>query len=1777
MTDTLRKLGFLFIAMILFLSSFSISGVKFVHAEEEENSTNNMTRSMVQFFQQERTSLAVDRVAKDELIIYGIFLSNFYKPWSTKISDIIDNSSDNSFPKQLSNRFFGSSGRSEEFVEINKKLYDAITKTMSEDKKRFSMYAKPPTTASTPLSGKELYKKINGADEDSKIYGQNGKVYMDLKDPATRASMQILFGIEPDMWTAGDKGLKKITEMYIDGFGNIWGAYDGASVNDYVLILPAVLNPRVYATNGSTKFRFPVANTFVTGASLKINEQFIVANKNTFMTPYYNVPNQSKSQYDKNNLVQVYGVYSPSDYIGRSDDIITKEVKENIFTKYVKSFRDESVDTLKSKKNARIIVSVNADRVKSYVYENLKKDSYDEGKKYNFLKYFLSSSVLTLEDVADEMYFFDNPNASTQYKAYDPTLGNFTDVNDLITPTQLFTIPKGANGFKFHTNSSIDSPFLTFHKEYAEEGDKILANWGINTSSSHVKYLKNFLKEGTWGTKSGKEIRKAMQLLGDNITMFDMLEPSKNVSKVSVSRTRDEVIASSLTDKDLYATYASAKPGWFQKYDTVKSRAPYTLDRDYGTLTDSIEKDADIYSLSAYFHNFMSYRIFGMNATFAGMLTGTPADSGGFKNPWGKTFNTDTSIMDGANNYAGMYWGLMVELLKVKAGEDGKLTVTETFRNTYLPDMEIDTLGGSVDLNEVLGTAGLVASEDKTIEEMTRDIVKKVYGLLQPEHSPYRNNLIKSFQESWVISTHRAIVGSWSDNLDVSVNSKGYSSSVNLISMPSLKDLPLTDWLLYDYIYIYIFLMLIVLILLTFMFITNRRTLGEAVLVLLFLAFVLILPQFLVNNVLQSSNKVVDSIFSEKFDYWAIVQHQYSENAMTNVLSTGSDLDETIANSMQNSKNVYSNDPGVRVKWMSPKKQDEFQRIFNTSTADDNLLANLRIFRWLFNSYFNQEEYDHSNPLATYVYRPYVAIAREAQNNYSSLLEKETRPREILDRILLEQSTMLGLPEYRFKLYKNNGSDIRYPEELRKRLEQVKPYPFHLNVTGLDNYRYWVLGHSEITEAIFRTDYTTDAGLSRVVDTSDPYYQAFLLHTESPFYYFYNVLKTRYAHDGTRFKDSLLKKEVFTVVSEDPEINGKMRDFLDMEGLFTYVIPYLHQANEYVYGWTDIYGKSIQGYDFSSGNAPTIEENMTKFEKERAQKLAEQFKTEEEKKRNLEQVWMMYTPWVDGLYNIPWSHNGEARVADKKVYIKDAINPGSYEDEGRQMIFSEADMRAKAYRYSDLTDIERRIQAVLDKTYKDFMYLLNYYNFDDEVLITAGAMAATFNFNAEFSSNTLLGQGVMLYPQNYEVKNFNYDAFMRLILAHSTGEPITATNGQDLYVTVVSKTSIFTGIMLIICDLLGVFVIPMMKVLAVALLLALTLALCLSAVLTPPERIVQTVLKQVGLPLLWLFASNIAFAWLVGVFMGDGSEMYVGSKSASLGISDPTITMLLLIIIDFVYIYILYIICRDLVRSIKSYTISLFFSSGELLTQVGGKITTTLRQVVGTRLSPNRHSELVGGMRDTARSNPSNGATSSLGGNKIYGGDGLPPLVNQSDMLGNQNNSKLSSAETRKQLKDIDKLATEPKKGTYVNSPKNTLSRGIRTVGNKYVDFKIGMAKTKFKLAEGKDYITQGHLKEDINKLVSDSKVKLAETKDTIKSGITKPYHDIAEATSQVRQYELDKKQKLREQIQDSPYASEKTKLKQINSLNSGYYNSSDVEQSVKTRREYIKSKYNLD
>lgn len=97
-----------------------------------------------------------------------------------------------------------------------------------------------------------------------------------------------------------------------------------------------------------------------------------------------------------------------------------------------------------------------------------------------------------------------------------------------------------------------------------------------------------------------------------------------------------------------------------------------------------------------------------------------------------------------------------------------------------------------------------------------------------------------------------------------------------------------------------------------------------------------------------------------------------------------------------------------------------------------SLTSNLTVFRWLFNSFLSQQEYVFNDPLATYLYRPYNAIAEEARASYESLEafdESVISLNKVASNISTHSNKVMGLPSHRFMLFNSPEGLVPYSDE----------------------------------------------------------------------------------------------------------------------------------------------------------------------------------------------------------------------------------------------------------------------------------------------------------------------------------------------------------------------------------------------------------------------------------------------------------------------------------------------------------------------------------------------------------------------------------------------------------------------------------------------------------------------------------------------------------------------------------------------------------------------------
>lgn len=1045
-----------------------------------------------------------------------------------------------------------------------------------------------------------------------------------------------------------------------------------------------------------------------------------------------------------------------------------------------------------------------------------------------------------------------------------------------------------------------------------------------------------------------------------------------------------------------------------------------------------------------------------------------------------------------------------------------------------------------------------IAKMQKQILPKIRDLLSDVLG------NAFRMKWIKAFLDDFVLSTHRAMTGTWGNIKTVVHTGSTYAANLGLVYTQTLKETPIINWIIQNYTQFYIIVMLLTIATMVIFVLTGVRSVKAGIFGTLAMAILIAIPNILMEFTISTSNKFGDKVFSERFSYWAITQVNNYNEANVNIIRSPGDVYNSLN---RQAENAYAN-YGVRLKWMAPKKKQESRELFNRHKVTNDFILNTRLFRYLFSSFIYQEEYVQNDALARYLYRPFNNIVEEGQNAYEKMSASSGTSASALDTLGSTADTNrqgnsteknsnyedLFKYAYVYEDMANINSGVNGYTNIRinsKKIDDIKLAGMNgkslRENNGVSKVPFWGLDVSSVnniatkdgrkitaTETIdfnlkslqMEEAVTNANGETEYTEIDVPANEEWLLKlTESPYYYFYAVLKEQYASGTTAatasFKKALLRNDIFEVSSfsnenglkmteemEDTPIIGATRDFLNLEGLFSVVIPYFQMTNRYVIDYTDKFGADMPVFDFEKlkpsgewrdekddkynqpatveqpgieaesaptepeppksesiienntempksesiieGNEPpksskltplqtkllnknqslfidrvyadddTIDESTTGMDVSELQRAYSRMKAH---KHNLEQLWTIYNPWVDQMTFADYNRFDRGGRNNRIKNISNLINPSSYINgkvkDNRLMVFSEADMYAKGYEKKDLTDVEKRIQRVLESTKKDLRYLVNYYDFEDETLLAAAAMYATFNFNREFSNTNISGVTTMLYPYGYELRTFNFDAYMRMLLMNNSGE--TDSGSPGIYEKILSKTSIVTGLLLLSADVLGLYVVPTLKFAVVIMLYILALMLIFYAIIEEIDKLIKKVSTTLLIPVAKFLAINLALIYCVSIVIGSGMNEYVGQRTFSANLSDPTTALLLFVVICAIFTVMLWKLLKEVLLNARDV-------GSSILTAISETATTGAKSAVGgvMRSGGNFMRKALGAGALAVGGGYLAGKLAARGGKAAYGG-AKGGINNLKDKWNNRNNGDDNQ-------EDDDKITTQEAK-----------------------------------------------------------------------------------------------------------------------------------------------------
>lgn len=1045
--------------------------------------------------------------------------------------------------------------------------------------------------------------------------------------------------------------------------------------------------------------------------------------------------------------------------------------------------------------------------------------------------------------------------------------------------------------------------------------------------------------------------------------------------------------------------------------------------------------------------------------------------------------------------FANIYWAYIEDIQGIKAEDiskalkEGKEYVAPKMQSfDWLPTIVDSGTGTFADsLVSQIDSADLQAAQDaanqSALEKKQASIIDWVYKILSggtdeviAEAGQYVVNWLKSLVDGLFIGMHNSLVGiDVTNGFSGSVSGVGntnqsgvYSTAVGYITTPTFDSLPITSWVSSNFTLMYVALMLLVSVILIFMVVSRVRQLAQAVGIFIVMAFVLVLPANLLNSSINMSNVAAENIYSEKFIYWAVMQHaEYLVNINSASNSTQANL---IDNMSRQSESVKTG--GVTLKWLCPKKWGITEQIKSVTKNTKGL----GLFLYFAGDVLDGEDYSYNvSSDGVYMYRTYMAIFTEAKGMHEALKansgaydsdnstisssitkvwisDSEHSKFKATSLIKTDKSNKSKTEDKSIKLTQTTNDDgttkTSTPNNNMFRITSVrddtlfrlvlggdsvgksgnKSYPqgYHdsyygkSDIMGVKNPTFnssqrimAIYSDSNLVSAVLNFnpnnvswDDSTKSNKCGIwlsadnkIDVSGQpesnYYttgiRTFFNYSESPYYYFYNVFQDTLITASNNEKISgnedfvslLLSDEFFTVTDTDSKAYGQVKDYLDFEGLFTYIIPFLDYANQDVTLYTDKWGSKVNRNDFTDTTEVTTTTSTTSTVESTVESSAESSGTGgdessggtetttttttitkgeqeyEEHKSQLQAVWNMYSPWVNALMDINTTSQ-KANSGYGQVTILEPCNPVEYVYNNRPMAFSPAESVLRGYEDVDLTTVEYKLQKILKDTKSDLVELLNYKDLTsdaipggNDILVSAAAMIATFHFNQEFSDTGFMSTNIQLYPVSFELKNMNYDAYLRLIMGNSMCInqvkllQNNSTANQTIYEVFIHNTSLVSAIILILVDAMGVFIIPIMKILLIAVIFFLALALSISCIISAPEKMLSTILTTFVLPLMGMIAIFTAHAIVVSWFIGDGASGVIDTRSIAVTTGDPTITLLLLLIVDVVTSILMWKLLKFAAVSTVKYIKVTFNGIKDMAQNVFGNLVGSIAAVTG--------------------------------------------------------------------------------------------------------------------------------------------------------------------------------------------------------------------------------------
>jgi hypothetical protein len=252
------------------------------------------------------------------------------------------------------------------------------------------------------------------------------------------------------------------------------------------------------------------------------------------------------------------------------------------------------------------------------------------------------------------------------------------------------------------------------------------------------------------------------------------------------------------------------------------------------------------------------------------------------------------------------------------------------------------------------------------------------------------------------------------------------------------------------------------------------------------------------------------------------------------------------------------------------------------------------------------------------------------------------------------------------------------------------------------------------------------------------------------------------------------------------EDTGNVTDFINIRDMFWNVLPYMHTVQILTGGTDGVSGVLGDGF-------------ISHYNIYRGQRLS----------------WLFRSNWVTklmegGVWTKPETVSG--------IFISNPMEPRSYPEE-RPMIFSDAERVLLGMSVGDLTSVELAILEFNSQLEREWTLFINYNGIDGltpTVMHQHMAMRAMFIFNGIFSTERLLGQDIVLYPQQVGLRHVSFDALMRIAILNATND--SSLLKGNVVENMLRNVDFLTAGMLLVSAWISIYALPLVRNILMAVL-----------------------------------------------------------------------------------------------------------------------------------------------------------------------------------------------------------------------------------------------------------------------------------------------------------------------------------------------------------------------